>query len=228
MQTMIKTLKKYTNKKNKHNKNKKGGENSNKSTSKKRKKEESPIFQKYKTQRKPVMPTVQLGKAGNGYKSKIDLTVSDQEIDEFIKTEIKEGPQIVSIPTGKERHAFLVDIESGEDGMIFISDWGGPDNETRGLQEIEVYVKPKNDSCIKSIANLRKEKVINKEYDRRFEVYSKFMIKLKEKYNLLIAYLSVDQDIYEIADEWHNKNRGGASAKYIYLWAEEYYKNYRV
>lgn len=43
------------------------------------------------------------------------------------------GPQIVSIPTFNDRHAFLVVVQSDK---IKISDWGGEKNKTRGLTKV--------------------------------------------------------------------------------------------
>lgn len=72
--------------------------------------------------RKPLIPQINLGKIpASGYKSNIK-SVSYRELQEFVENEIKDGPQIVSIPMPPYRHAFLVDIQSDK---IMISDWKG-------------------------------------------------------------------------------------------------------
>ena len=71
---------------------------------------------------KPLIPQVNLGKIpSKGYISNIK-PVSDRELQDFVANEIKDGPQIVSIPIPPYRHAFLIDVQKD---VIMISDWKG-------------------------------------------------------------------------------------------------------
>jgi hypothetical protein len=71
---------------------------------------------------KQLMSQINLGKIpSTGYISNIK-PVSDRELQEFVENEIKDGPQIVSIPMPPYRHVFLVDVQLDK---IMISDWKG-------------------------------------------------------------------------------------------------------
>jgi hypothetical protein len=69
-----------------------------------------------------LIPQINLGKIpSTGYISNIK-SVSDKKLKEFVENEIKDGPQIVSIPTPPYRHAFFIDVQQDK---IMISDWKG-------------------------------------------------------------------------------------------------------
>jgi hypothetical protein len=135
-----------------------------------------------------------------------------ERINKAIENEIEVGePIIVNIPTSPEFHAFLLYIE-GE--RIMISDWGGFENEKRGLEMI----------------NKKK----NKDYDQRFLAYSYFMEKLMEKFpGRKIEYYEVDKELYDKSLARHDsfcKKDGsgghGGCSDYVTKWAREHSKDY--
>ena len=147
----------------------------------------------------PRIITKTLGKETGTYTSKSIAPVSQQELKKFIKEEITDGPQIVSIPVPPYRHAFLVDVQPKK---IMISDWGGKKNKTAGI-------------------------LGNKNYQPGWEQYSDLMIKLEEKYNRPVEYYAVNKKLYNISDKINTERRGGGCSYYIYEWVKIYYPNYK-
>jgi hypothetical protein len=139
-----------------------------------------------------------LGKPTTGYVSKSIKITKDAELIKFIDEEIKDGPQIVSIPVPPYRHAFLVDIQPKK---IMISDWGGEENKTLGI-------------------------IGSEDYQPGWEQYSGLMIKLEQKYKRPIEYYPVDQELFKIAVNHNERNGGGGCSYYIYAWVQKYYPNY--
>jgi len=71
---------------------------------------------------KLTLETVSLGSTNkNSFVSNIN-SVNEKELKKFVNENIKDGPQIVSIPVPPFRHAFLVNILPNK---IMISDWNG-------------------------------------------------------------------------------------------------------
>ena len=154
--------------------------------------------------RKKAMPTVSLGVIPSGYVSNIKFA-SEQELIDFVKDEINHGPQIVSIPVPPQRHAFLVDVQRNK---IMISDWGGEENKTVGLE----YISGKK----------------NKKYEPPFKQYSDLMKKLEEKYKKPIEYYAIDDELYNDAYKFSEEcNGNGGCSNYIYAWVKKYYPEYR-
>jgi hypothetical protein len=141
-----------------------------------------------------------------------EYEIIKKKIDKAIKNNIKVGiPIIVNIPTSPEYHAFIVYIE--EHGKIMISDWGGEENETRGLEMIN--------------------ETINTEYDPRFKAYSYFMQNLKQFQGREIEYYEVDYELYDksLAHHYSFCNGGfGGCSDYITNWKDkhslEYFPDY--
>jgi len=152
-----------------------------------------------KTANKKLIDTIELGKITPGYTSNISM-VSEEELNEFVKTKINYGPQVVSIPVPPCRHAFLVDIQKNK---IMISDWNGEETKKIGME----YMGNKK----------------NKYYDKRWKQYSDLMIKLEHKYNLPIEYYEVDNELYKISNDHNTLYNGGGCSKYIYAWIEKHY-----
>jgi len=89
--------------------------------------------------RKPLIPQRNVGKISmKGYTSSVKM-VSSKELEQFVKDEIQEGPQIVSLPVPPYRHAFLVDVQSKD---IRIADWNGGKilQKVRFLPEWQQYL----------------------------------------------------------------------------------------
>jgi len=157
-----------------------------------------------KTIRLKAMPTVSLGNIPPGPVSNIKIA-SEKKLIDFVNAEINPGPQIVSIPVPPQRHAFLVDVQPKK---IMVSDWGGEENKTVGLE----YISGRK----------------NKKYEPPYKQYSDLMIKLEEKYTRPIEYYAVDQELYAVADKFSECNNGnGGCSNYIYAWVKKYYPEYK-
>jgi hypothetical protein len=158
----------------------------------------------------PEYPPDDLNKMYDFYPDEYEII--KKKIDKAIKNNIKVGiPIIVNIPTSPEYHAFIVYIE--EHGKIMISDWGGEENETRGLEMIN--------------------ETINTEYDPRFKAYSYFMQNLKQFQGREIEYYEVDYELYDksLAHHYSFCNGGfGGCSDYITNWKDkhslEYFPDY--
>jgi len=158
-----------------------------------------------KTIRLKAMPTVSLGNIPPRHVSNIKFA-SEQQLIDFVKTEITNGPQIVSIPVPPQRHAFLVDVQPNK---IMVSDWGGEENKTVGLEYISSRRK-------------------NKKYEPPYKQYSDLMIKLEEKYERPIVYYAVDHELYAAAETFSEECGGnGGCSNYIYAWVKKYYPEYK-
>lgn len=157
-----------------------------------------------KRKRLPSLVTVSLGKIPASYTSDTNKPVSDADLDNFVRNEIKPGPQIVSIPIYPQRHAFLVDIQKDK---IMASDWGGDENKTRGIPLI----------------NGKK----NKNYDKNWKQYSELFLKLESIHGLPVVFYDVDKEIYDNAYDSYIKCDGGGCSHYIYAWVKKHYPEYR-
>jgi hypothetical protein len=154
--------------------------------------------------RKKIMPTISLGVIPASYVSNIKFA-SEEELNDFVNNEINYGPQIVSIPVPNQRHAFLIDVQPKK---IMISDWGGKEHKTSGLEYI----------CGRK----------NRKYEPRFKQYSDLMIKLEEKYGTRIQYYAIDNELYNDAYKFSQECGGnGGCSNYIYAWVKKYYPEYR-
>jgi dipeptidyl aminopeptidase/acylaminoacyl peptidase len=157
-----------------------------------------------KRTRLKAMPTVSLGNIPPGHVSNIKFA-SEQHLIHFVKNEINDGPQIVSIPVPPQRHAFLVDVQPRK---IMVSDWGGEENKTAGLE----YISGRK----------------NKQYDPRYKQYSDLLTKIEEKYKRPIEYYAVDEELHADADKFSECNNGnGGCSNYIYAWVKKYYPEYK-
>jgi hypothetical protein len=150
--------------------------------------------------KKERIMTKSLGKDTNGYVSKSIKPVVEIDLIKFIKEEIHNGPQIVSLPVPPYRHAFLVDIQPKK---IMISDWGGESNKTAGILDSE-------------------------NYECGWEQYSDFMIKLEKIYKKPIKYYSLDKSICNTAKKINKERGGGGCSYYIYEWVQKHYPKYKV
>jgi len=150
---------------------------------------------------KKLIPQLNLGKIPSGYISKIK-PVSNEELKQFVDCEIKDGPQIVSIPVPPYRHAFMVDVRPDK---IMVSDWYGTRNKTRGL-------------------------IIDKKYENNWEQYSNMLVLLEEKYNRRVEYYPVDNNLYKPAKIHNDINGGGGCSYYIFSWipTREEYIEYQI
>lgn len=157
-----------------------------------------------KRKRLPTIETVSLGKIPASYTSDTNKPVSDEDLDNFVRNEIKPGPQIVSIPIYPQRHAFLVDIQKDK---IMASDWGGAKNKIRGIPMI----------------NGKKNKI----YDKDWKQYSELFLKLESIHGLPVVFYDVDPEIYKIANDSYIKCNGGGCSHYIYAWVKKHYPQYR-
>jgi hypothetical protein len=158
-----------------------------------------------KRTRLKAMPTVSLGNIPPGHVSNIKFA-SEQQLVDFVKNEITIGPQIVSIPVPPQRHAFLVDVQPDK---IMVSDWGGEENKTVGLEYISSRRK-------------------NKKYEPPYEQYSDLMIKLEEKYERPIVYYAVDPELLRAAETFSEECGGnGGCSNYIYAWVKKNYPQYK-
>ena len=154
--------------------------------------------------RLPNLNTVSLGRIPSSYTTDTNKPVSDEDLDKFVRNEIKFGPQIVSIPIPPQRHAFLVDIQKNK---IMVSDWGGAKNKFRGIPTIDGKK--------------------NKNYDKNWKQYSELFLKLESIHGLPVEFYDVDAEIYKAAYDSYIKCNGGGCAKYIYQWVKKYYPQYK-
>ena len=157
-----------------------------------------------KRKRLPTIETISLGKIPSSYTSDTNKPVSDIDLANFVRNEIKPGPQIVSIPIYPQRHAFLVDIQSDK---IMVSDWGGAKNKIRGIPMI----------------NGKKNQI----YDKNWKQYSELFLQLEKFRGLPVEFYDVDPEIYKIANESYIKCNGGGCSHYIYAWVKKHYPQYR-
>lgn len=151
----------------------------------------------------PIMPTLSVGKIPSQYTSVTNKFLPEAELDHIVHHLMNYGPQIISIPIPPQRHAFLIDIQTHK---IMVSDWGGAQNQFRGIKRIRGKA--------------------NKNYDKNWKQYSDLFIKLEQKYDLPVEFYEVDLDIYDRAYESCMLLNGGGCSKYIYEWKEKYYPNY--
>lgn len=157
-----------------------------------------------KTIRLKAMPTVSLGNIPPGHVSNIKFA-SEQQLIDFVNNEITNGPQIVSIPVPPQRHAFLVDVQPDK---IMVSDWGGQNNKTVGLE----YISGRE----------------NTNYAAQFEQYSDLMIKLEERYERPIEYYAVDKELLKASKKFSKECGGnGGCSNYIYAWVKKHYPEYK-
>jgi len=140
---------------------------------------------------------ISIGKNISGFKGSSSFA-SEDELNNLVDI-LEKGPTVVSIPIPpKERHAFLVDIQTDK---IMISDWGGESNKTRGI-------------------------LTSKNYNEGWEQYSELMIKLVEKYKRPIKYFRVDSKLKKETIAYHESVKGGGCSYYIYKWLPIYYPDY--
>jgi len=118
-------------------------------------------------------------------------------------------PQVVSLPVPPSRHAFIVHVQR-ENNRIMISDWGGHDNQYRGVEKI----KGKK----------------NRDYESNWEQYSEFMHLLETKFKLPIEYYPIDESLAEEAMRHHRSHKNtketdgsGGCSYYIYKWMDIHY-----
>jgi hypothetical protein len=91
-----------------------------------------------------------------------------------------------------------------------ISDWGGHDNQYRG------------------VAKIKGKK--NRNYESNWEQYSEFMHLLEQKFKLPIEYYPIDDSLAEEAMNHHISHKNaketdgsGGCSYYIYKWMDEHY-----
>lgn len=133
--------------------------------------------------------------------------VTDMELRNAVKKIKYDIPQVVSLPVPPSRHAFIVHVQ---DDKIMISDWGGHDNQYRG------------------VAKIKGKK--NRDYESNWEQYSEFMHLLEEKFKLLIEYYPIDESLAEEAMIHHRSHKNtketdgsGGCSYYIYKWMDKHY-----
>lgn len=161
----------------------------------------------------PLIETKVLGKVPSGPKSKTLNFATPRELKEYVY-DIKEGPQICSIPAGEYRHAFLVDVQPDK---IMISDWGG---------EAVIY---RSHRMINQIIDGQISLQENPNYNVNYTTYAEFLEKLQEKYNLPIIFYPVDEEMNNCSRTLHTERGGtGGCSNYIYKWTKKYYPHYKV
>lgn len=72
--------------------------------------------------RLPPIPTVEMGVISTGYTSAAIKHLTDKQLEAVIKSQIKWGPQIITLPVPDQRHAFFIDIKPTQ---IEVYDWNG-------------------------------------------------------------------------------------------------------
>jgi hypothetical protein len=154
-----------------------------------------------RTRSKPLIETVELGNIPTSYTSNIKM-VSQEELINFVNSNIHFGPQIVSLPVPPYRHAFLVDIQYDK---IMICDWNGEETRTFGME----YINNKK----------------NKKYIHDWKQYSDFMTLLEEKYEKEIEYYPIDEEIHKKSKEHNIQCNGGGCSNYVYAWVDKHYYN---
>jgi len=158
--------------------------------------------------RKIRMETKVLGKVPAGPKSNIK-SATPEEINKYVDNEIKEGPQICTIPAPPYRHAFLVDVQPDK---IMISDWGG-----EAVRDITQRMMTRPDGSQPTY------------YNETYKTYADFLEKLQEKYDRSIVFYPVDKEMNTCSRAIHKERGGtGGCSDYIYKWAKKYYPDYVV
>jgi hypothetical protein len=150
---------------------------------------------------KKLIRQVNLGRIPSSYISTMK-PVLYCELEDFVKNDIKDGPQIVSIPVPPYRHAFFVDVQPE---IIMVSDWIGEREKT-------LHVIPSNN------------------YKTGWKQYSEFMTLLEKKYERQIQFYPVDEKLYNLAKIQHDNNGGGGCSHYIFSWlpTREEYIHYQI
>jgi len=74
-------------------------------------------------ERRPPLETKNLGKVGTKYISDTYKHCTPAELARFVKEEIQEGQQIVSLPVPPYRHAIYVDVQPNK---IMVAHWREP------------------------------------------------------------------------------------------------------
>jgi hypothetical protein len=148
-----------------------------------------------------TVETKVLGPVPMAYESSTNKNIPYDEISDFIDDNIEDGPQIVSLPVPKQRHAFIVDIQPDN---IIIVDWGGETNKTRGLRKING--------------------IKNKAYKQNWTTYSNFMLLLEKKFGKKIVYADLDTELADDANEKNCDVNGGGCSDYAYAYAKKYYE----
>lgn len=161
--------------------------------------------------RKIRMETKVLGKVPAGPTSNIKLS-TPKELDNYVDTQITEGPQICTIPAPPYRHAFLVDVQPDK---IMISDWGG-----EAVRDITHRMMSQPDDEMSSQSTY---------YNETYKTYADFLEKLQEKYERPIEFYPVDEEMNTCSRAVHKERGGtGGCSDYIYKWAKKYYPGYIV
>jgi hypothetical protein len=168
---------------------------------------EGETMQQCKRRQKPTLIekktlTTKLGRTGH-------RATDPNKIYEFVKEDIKDGPQIVEFPMQPYSHSILVDVQP-ENERIMISDWillTGRDAVT-GLRSLKERFDDTTD-----------EEEVLKHQD-----YKHILELLKEKYyDYKIIYYPVDMKMKDIIwDSLDEKKQGGCSI-YLYDWIDTYY-----
>ena len=168
---------------------------------------EGETMQQCKRRQKPTLIekktlTTKLGRTGH-------RATDPEKIDDFVKKDIKEGPQIVEFPMQPYSHSILVDVQP-ENKRIMISDWillTGRDAVT-GLRSLTERFHDNTD-----------EEEVLKHQD-----YKHILELLTKKYDgYKIIYYPVDMDMKErIWASLDEKKQGGCSI-YLYDWIDTYY-----
>lgn len=164
-------------------------------------------------EKKIRMETKVLGRVPAGPKSNIKFS-TPKELNNYVYNEIKEGPQICTIPAPPYRHAFLVDVQTDK---IMISDWGGE------------AVRYRTNSIITQVEDGQITSLPNSDFNENYKTYDDFLEKLQEKYELPIEFYPVDEKMNTCSRAIH-KERGGSGgcSDYIYKWAKKFYPDYIV
>jgi len=133
---------------------------------------------------------VNLGKGSPESPSYNDQTLSESEIQKFVKNKIKPGYQVVCFPMPPdESHSIVLELVPGIGSMI--TDWAG--EETR---------KPQKTKGLK----------------KKWHNYVNFIKFLEETYGT-VNYHPVDKEIDKIANERCETNHGqGGCSEYVHNW----------
>lgn len=153
-----------------------------------------------------IIKTVSLGKTNQtSFVSDIPLA-SDKELREFVD-KIEPGPQIVSVPVPRYRHAFLVNVLPTK---IMISDWKGNEKlqELQKLQENAIY---------KRRTRLSDQPPEGANWNQYYD----FMKLLENKYPTRpIKFYEINKALKGVAVTKNVEFDGGGCAEYIYRWVE--------
>lgn len=147
---------------------------------------------------------VNLGPIPMSYVSSIK-PVSRKKLDDFVRTEIKEGVQIVSLPVPPYRHAILVDVQPHK---IMVSDWNG--------QKHYVSQLPQDEKRWYS--------------EDAWAQYGHLLWLISQKYQRPVAFYAVDREIHAMASRQDKLFGGGGCSLYIFTWVSKHpdYRDYTV